>query len=375
MHKKKENKLYKTAKLQRRTISQIIRASGKLEARGTIRVGSLVNGIVEKMYVRANQTVKKGQLLAKIDNGKEDSAVKQAEGFLELAQAELKYQTASYKRQQQLYQSGHISLDEFQQAQRTHIRSRASVKSQKAIHQRAAIEFDNTKITSPINGIIIEKNVSVREGVSGISPPTVIYTIAEDTRTMDVELEIDETNIGPLKLNQVANLQFDAYPHKKFYGKISDISNAPVIKGSMVTYKAVISIDNRKLLLKPGFTVHAQIIIAEKKNVLSVPNYFFSINKKALRVVAAKKGYGFHRLSPKNKAQFKKTMRNQDNPIRQLWIFKDNAFVEKAVEIGVTDHAFFEIVSGVDDSQDVIVDVNEPDDMGKLYKQFLGGGL
>ncbi len=373
--KKTEKKLFKTERLHRRNITQVINATGKLEAKGTINIGSLINGIVEQLYVEEDQQVKQGQLLAKIDDGKGDTVVKQAAGQVAQAKANLDYQKESYARQKKLYKDGHISIDEFQKAQQSLDSSIASFATQKAYHEQALLEFNNKKITSPIDGVVIRKNVSLREGVANFSPPTILYTLAEDIRKMKVELEIDETDIGKVKVGQKAKLTCDTYPHRATYGTISEISSAPIDDGSTVAYKAIIKVDNKDLSLKPGMTVHARIVVGCKKNILSIPGYLFSINKKLLRVVAKKKNYAYKPLDTKTKKAFKAKMKNKENPIKRVWAFQDGAFVQKLIEIGITDNAFFEIVSGLDGTEEIVIDVAEPDAMEKMYKQLFGGGL
>lgn len=370
---KKEIVLFKTDKLEKRTINQVINATGTLEAKGSINISSLVNGIVEKLYVEENQQVKKDQLLAKIDDGKGDTNVKQAEGLLLQAKANLEYQEQFYARQKKLFDDGHIAEDEFQLAKQARDTAIGNVKTQDAYHAQAMMEFNNKKITSPIDGVIIKEHVSVREGVANFSPPTILYTIAEDINTMHIELEVDETDIGLLKIGQKANLHFNTYPHKKFYGTIDEISNAPVSNIASVAYKAVIKIENKKRLLKPGMTVHAQIIVARAKNALAVPGYLFALDKKLLKGVAKEKNYAFKKLSDEELESFKNSMQDKEHPVKTLWIFQDNAFIQKAVEIGVTDNAYFEILTGITDTDHVIIDVQEPDAMKKFYKKFFGG--
>lgn len=373
--KKKEKPLFTTSKLKKRTISQVINATGTLKAKGTLNIGSLVSGIVEELHVKENQQVKKGQLLAKIDDGRANTGVKQAEGLVVQTRADFDYKKAFYKRQKKLYKAGHISQDEFEQARQARDVAAGSLSYQCATLEYAQMQFNNKKITSPISGVVIKKNISVREGVTNLAPPTILYIIAEDISKMDIDLEVDETDIGLLKLKQEASLSFDTYPHKEFSGIISEISSAPIDNSGSVAYKAVIKIDNEKLLLKPGMTVHARIVVVETPDALSVAGYLFSINQKFLAVAAQEKKYGFKPMTLEDKEAFKKNMQNPGRPIKSLWVFENNAFVEKPVEIGVTDNAFFEIVSGITESDDVVIDIQEPDAMKKFYQRLFGGGL
>jgi len=372
---KEEKKLFRTAPLERRTITHVINATGTLEAKGTLNIGSLVNGIVEKLYVEENQPVKKGQLLAKIDDGRGDTVVKQAAGSVAQAEATLAYQEAFFRRQKKLYECGQISPDSYESSLQNYESSKANLDTQKAVYAQVLMEFNNKKITSPIDGVVIEKNVSRREAVTTFSPPTILYTIAEDIRTMKVELEIDETDIGLVKEGQKAKLYFDTYPHKSFYGEITEISSAPIDNGIGVSYKATIMINNKRMLLKPGMTVHARITVGKAENALSVPGYLFSINKKLLEAVAKEKGYEYKPLTKEEKEAFVQTLKDKERPVKKLWVFEKNAFVQKPIAIGVTDNAHFEIIAGVKGNEQIVVDVDEPDQMAKMYKRLFGGGL
>jgi len=372
MNQKKEKKLFETKQLERRQIMQVINTTGTLEAKGTLNIGSLVNGIVEKLYFEENQPVKKGDLLAKVDDGRGDTNVKYAEGLLKQAEATLAYQNAFYERQKKMCAANQISQNEFDAAKQGYDSALAQVVAQKAYYEQNLLEFNNKKITSPIDGVIIKKNVSLREAVNNFSPPTILYTIAEDIRKMNIELEVDETDIGLVKIGQEAKLYFDTYPHKSFYGKISEISSAPIDNGVGVSYKVTIKIDNKKLLLKPGMTVRARIVVGHKENTFAIPGYLFSLNKKLLKLVAKQKKLEYKPLQPEKRKAFKKSRKTKDNPIKTIWIFKDNAFEQIPIEIGITDNAFFEIVSGMDGTEQVVIDVEEPDAMTKLYQQLFG---
>ncbi|MCK5632124.1 efflux RND transporter periplasmic adaptor subunit [bacterium] len=370
---KKTTNLFKTEKLQKRAISQVINATGKLDAQGTINIGSLINGIVEALYVEENASVKKGQILAKIDDGRGDTGVKQATAALQNAKVNLTYQTQFYNRQKKLYDAHLISQDDFDNTQRVYDSAIANKQQQQAYYEQELLQFNNKKIISPIDGIVIKKNVSLREGVANFSPPTILYTLAEDVRKMNVELEIDETDIGLIKIGQEAKLYFDTYPYKSFRGKINEISTGPIVNGGAVNYKAKIKIDNSNLLLKQGMTVHARIVVGSRPNTLALPGYIFSIDKKLIEIVAKTEKYGYEPLSKEERKKFKP--KNPDNPVKRIWTFKNNTFKQKPIEIGISDNAFFEIVSGLSGHENIVVDVDEPDAMAEMYKRLFGGGL
>ena len=373
--KKDEKPLFKTATFKKRKITQIINATGSIEAENTIKVGSLINGVVKTLFVEENEQVKKGQLIAVLDNGKGDTDVKRTAGLVKASKANLAYQEAFYKRQRLMFEKGNISKNDLDLAESQYGRTAGQLEERQAAHEKAVIDYQNTRILSPIDGVVIKKNVSLGEGVSSFLMPTVLYTIAQDLTKMKVELEIDETVIGDLKINEEAILTFDTYPNKEFRGIIKEISNGPTISKGSVSYKSYIYLNNDHLLLKPGMTVHADIIVAQRKNVFAIPGYIFSINPKLVEAIAQEKKYEYKPMTPEKMESFKKRMKNQENPVKTIWVLKNNTFVQKPVEVGITDKIYFEILSGLKEKETIIIDVEETDAMKQMFKRLFGGGL
>ncbi|KKP27050.1 MAG: Efflux transporter, RND family, MFP subunit [candidate division TM6 bacterium GW2011_GWF2_30_66] len=370
-----KKQLYKTKKFTRTDIIYTINATGAIEAENTIKVGSLINGVVKELYVEENQNVQKGQIIALLDNGKGNTDVKAVEGAVKRSQAALKYAKVFLDRQKTMYSKGHISQNDLDQAQSQHDQAYGTLKEAQANYEKASIDYNNTKILSPINGVIVKKGVSVGEAISSFFQPTVLYTIAQDLTKMKVELEIDETSIGDIKVGYNAILTFDTYPNKTFEGLIDEISNGATISKGTVTYKSYVYIDNNDLLLRPSMTVHASIVVASKKNIFAVPGYIFSINPEFIKFVAQDKKYKFEPISQDKLDTFKKAVTSKDNGVKTIWVVENNAFIEKAVEVGITDKINFEIVSGVNENEEVLIDVEESDAMKLMFKRMFGGGM
>jgi len=373
--KKVEKPLFKTATFKKRNVTQVINATGSIEAENTIKVGSLINGVVKSLLVEENEQVKKGQLIAVLDNGKGDTDVKRTAGLVKASKANVAYQKAFYKRQLLMFEKGNISKNDLDLAESQYGQAMGRLDERVAAHEKAVIDYQNTRILSPIDGVVIKKNVSLGEGVSSFLMPTVLYTIAQDLTKMKVELEIDETVIGDLKIGEEAILTFDTYPNKEFKGKIKEISNGPTISKGTVSYKSYVYLNNDHLLLKPGMTIHATIIVAQRKNILAVPGYIFSINPKLVEAIAKEKKYNYKPITPEKIDSFRKSIKNKENPIKTIWIFKNETFAQKPVEIGITDKVFFEIVSGLKEEENIVIDVEETDVMKQMFKRLFGGGL
>jgi HlyD family secretion protein len=361
---------YTTEKPARKNISQIIRSTGILEAEDTLKIGSIVPGVINKMLVEENDMVKKGALLAIIDDGKGDTEVRSTEGNLRQAKSDLAYMKNYYTRQKALYEAKQLSQDSFEKVSRDYEDAQALVYSRQADYDKAKLTFDNKRILSPDAGLVIAKIAAEGETVTLSSPATIIYTIAKDIRRMKVKLEIDENRIGEVKVGQTATLTFDTYPYKKFSGKIKDVSNAPILKNAAVSYYANFILDNAELLLRPGMTVNARILVAEKENVLAIPGHELAMNSSLLEQIAKIINFEFKPMDKTKKQKLEKK-----GAYKTVWIKEGNAFIERPVELGINDNAFFEVVSGLTGDENIINDIKEADTLQQLYSQLFGKGL
>lgn len=361
---------FRTEKAQKRHITNIIKATGFLNPKDVLKIGSLVNGIIETLYVEENEFVEAGQLIAEIDDGKEDAELNMAFGALDAAQAQLAYQKTFLERQQTLFGFNQVSLDTMQQAIRDYHNAVANVEQKKAQYEQAKITFGNKKIYSPLAGIIIAKNATLGETVTLSAPATIIYTIAKNIKEMEAELEVDESTIGYLKLKTNVQMTFDTYPHKVFSGTITEISNNPIRESGTVSYRATVPFSNDELLFRPGMTLDARIIVDDKEDTLSLPSQVFKINRRIMKELAYKLGYTYQPIN--------ETERNeliQKDNTKTIWIVENGSFIERAVTIGTNDSAFYEITSGINGSENVIYDTIEPDAMKEFFGRFFGKGL
>lgn len=366
----KQPPLFQAKKPDRRTIVESIKATGYLEPEDLMKIGSIVQGIVYKLHVEENDVVKKGQLLAEIDDGKDDTSVRQTKANWLSAQASLTYAATHYERQKALYEAGHISKDLFEQMARDYHVAEQDVAAKKALYDQESILFARKKIVAPDNGLVISKESSEGETVALTSPATIIYTIAKDICKMKAKLEIDESTVGTLKEGMEAVLNFDSYPHRIFKGTVSLVSNAPIKKGNAVSYSATIHIDNSQLLFRPGMSVDAVITITEKENVLVVPSNLFRINTNALETIATALGYEYKPLSK----QERKTTLEADH-MKTIWIVREKSFVEQPISIGINDNAYYEVLSGLKETDLILTDLAEPNTMKEFFQKFFGKGL
>jgi len=367
--RKKQQELYTAQLVEKRTIAQVIKATGYLRPVDMMNIGSLVAGIIHKMHVEENATVKKGQLLVEVDDGKDDTEVREAQAALDRVQALATYQKVFFKRQQALYKDNHISLDRFEQVERDLRLAQADVDRTQATYDKVKRNYDNKWITSPDDGLVINKTGSEGETVTLSSPPTIIYTIAKDITNMEAKINIDESVVGDLTVGMTAEFTLDTYPHQLFSGTISDISNAAIIIGGATNYIATIPIDNSEQLFRPTMHIDAEIAVTKKEGVIAIPGYAFALNRTILKLIAKGLGYQFNEIDEEQREELRKKSRT-----KTIWVEKENAFIEKIITIGISDSAYFEVISGLKATETIIIDTVEPDIMEQFFKRLFGGG-
>ncbi len=277
---------YKTANVEYKTIVGRATASGTLQATVTVQVGTQVSGRVQSLFADFNSPVKKGQLVAKIDPQLFLAAVAQSRANYLSAQAGVIQAQAKsvdadrvYKRTKALNEQSLASQTDVDTADTNVLVAKAGIDVAKASLAQAQAQLNQnevnlsyTSITSPIDGVVISRNVDVGQTVASSLSAPVIFTIAEDLRKMQVNTNIAEGDVGRLQPGMAANFSVDAFPGQIFKGTIAQIRNAAQTVQNVVTYDAVINVDNTDLRLRPGMTANVTLIFDTRNHALSVPN-------------------------------------------------------------------------------------------------------
>lgn len=371
---------FTTEKALQRNIIAMLKAPGLLIPLEINRIGNLINGIVRSLYVEENALVEEGQLLAEIDDSREDTDVNSAFDDVDAAQAALIYQHALLQRQEALFTRNQISLDLWQQTERDYESATAKVEQTKAIYEQAKLIYNNKRIRAPFSGMIIAKNISVGEAVSNFPPASILYEIAKDISVLKAHMMIDPAALEVLKTNIPVRMTLDIYPHTVFTSVITQITALshemglstytyarffPITKTS-TSYCAIAPVDNSNLCLRPGMTFTAHIAIAEKENVLSVPNKIFTISKHSIQQLAEELGYAYKPLDNKKLLE----LAHIDNA-KTLWILNDKTFIERAITVGINDDDFVEIIDGLDGTEDIVYDTQEPHSIKDMLSNLL----
>lgn len=326
MNRDTDSMVYKTQKIENGDIMESITASGTINPLSTVSVGSQASGRIAEIYVDYNSVVKKGQLLALIDQENAKATVQQREAALDIAKAQvaveennIKYYKKALNRISKLNASKYSTEKDLEAAERDYDNSvaqlaleQAQVKQAQASLNSAQTELSYTEIKAPVDGIVISKSVEVGQTVAASFETPEIFSVAEDLTKMQIEASVVEADIAKVKEGQQVRFTVDSYADDYFYGTVTQVRNEAITTSNVVTYTVVIGINNTDLKLKPGMTANVEIITAEEKNVMLVPN-------QALRFY----------IDDSDKAK-----RYKD---RGVWIIKNGRPERVTVKIGVSD--------------------------------------
>lgn len=318
--------VYKTQKIENGDIMESITASGTINPLSTVSVGSQASGRIAEIYVDYNSVVKKGQLLALIDQENAKATVQQREAALEIAKAQvaveennIKYYKKALNRISKLNAAKYSTEKDLEAAERDYDNSvaqlaleQAQVKQAQASLDSAKTELSYTEIKAPVDGIVISKAVEVGQTVAASFETPEIFSVAEDLTKMQIEASVVEADIAKVKEGQKVRFTVDSYADDYFYGVVTQVRNEATTTSNVVTYTVVIGIDNTEMKLKPGMTANVEIITAEEKGVMLVPN-------QALR---------FYIDDSDNAKRYKD---------RGVWIMKNGKPERVTVKIGVSD--------------------------------------
>ena len=271
---------YATTTVSKGDISNSVTATGTIEPVTEVEVGTQVSGIIDKIYVDYNSVVTKGQLIAEMDRVTLQSELASQKATYDGAKAEYEYQEKNFQRSKGLHEKSLISDTDYEQALYNYQKAKSNYDSSKASLAKAERNLSYATITSPIDGVVISRDVEAGQTVaSGFETPT-LFTIAADLTKMQVVADVDEADIGGIEEGQRASFTVDAYPNDTFEGVVTQIrlgdasstSSTSSSTSTVVTYEVVISAHNPDLKLKPRLTANITIYILDKKDVLSVPN-------------------------------------------------------------------------------------------------------
>ena len=340
---------YETVPVQKSDLTVTVSATGTIQPLSQVDIGSELSGVVREVLVDVNQSVRKGEVLAVLDptrlqaqRAQIAAQIAAAEANIADVEAALAEKKLSLARQQTLRKKGLATGQEFETAGTALLRAKASVDAavaglaaEKAQLTIIDADIEKTRIISPIDGIVLKREVEPGQTVAASLQAPVLFQIAQDLTRIRLEAAVDEADIGQVSQGQSASFTVDAYRGRSFPAMIERLSFAPETVDGVVTYKALLSAANDDLALRPGMTATARIIVAEYKQVLTIAN-------EALRyqppVVKPSEGFSLTELFMPRFPRANRGKRQQSaDGLQSLYVLRDNAPVELRVKIGASD--------------------------------------
>lgn len=268
----KSGTVYKTEPVQKGDVSVIITATGKVNPMTRVQVGTQVTGTISKISADFNQKVRKGEVIAQIDPTFLKAQLLEAEATMERARAQADQMKKTLERAAELFGRKLISQAEKDEASTNYDLAVAQLKQTSAAYHRAEVSLEYTNIVSPIDGVVISRNVDVGQTVAASLQAPILFLIANDLSKIHIEATIDEVDIGKVKVGQEAAFFVDAYPNEKFQGEVKQVRLQPIATQNLVSYEVIIDVTNKENKLLPGMTANLSIIVDTKKDVVKVPN-------------------------------------------------------------------------------------------------------
>lgn len=333
-----------TARVSLSSMTNVVTATGTVEPVTEVEVGTQVSGIINKIYVDYNSVVTKGQLIAEMDKVTLEAELRASEAQLSNAKAEYVYQQRNYARSKVLFEKKLISDTDYETATYTYEKAEATYNQAQASIVKVRQNLGYATITSPIDGVVISKEVEEGQTVAaGFNTPT-LFTIANDLTQMRVIADVDEADIGQVEEGQHVKFNVDAYPSDVFEGNVTQIRLQATTESNVVTYEVVISAYNPDLKLKPGLTANVTIYTLERNDVLCIPT-------KALRFVPEE-----GMLSPMGYTVVDASKEAAPGK-RIVWQVKGKQLQPKEVTVGIASGNLTEISAGLSNNEEVVVDL------------------
>ncbi len=340
----KENKVsLETVKAEKGELSEMVTATGTLESVTSVDVGTQVTGIIDKLYVDYNSIVTKGELIAEIEKTVLESDYKSAEASVVSAKSTYEYDKENFERDKKLHDKQLISDYEFQTSQKDYEVAKAAYDKAVADRVRAAKNLNYAEIYSPIDGIVISREVEVGQTVVSSMNVANLYTIA-DLDNMQVVGDVDEADIGQVKVGQKVQFSVDAYPDDMFEGTVTQVRLSPTTESNVVTYEVIVGTANPDHKLIPGLTANLTIYTMSEKDVLLLPANAFTFEPQ---------DYPDSKNLPQIGKAIDRSKLTGDE--RGIWVVEGNNLVNKIVKIGMTNGIKTSVESGLDEGAVVAI--------------------
>lgn len=317
-------------------ISTSVTATGTIQPVDTVSVGTQVSGTISALYADFNSTVTKGQLLAELDKTLIQADVDKAKASLAQSKSNENYQSATFNRQQKLYDSGSISKADYELALNNYQVSKTSVTNAEAQLRSAQRNLSFTSIYSPIDGVVLGRSVNLGQTVAASFNTPTIFTIAKDITKMQVVAKVDEADIGSIEKGQRSTFTVDAFVDDTFTGKVKDIRLQPSISSNVVTYSTLIDAPNDDKKLKPGMTASIIIYTKEIEGALLIPAK--ALNYQPDAALASQ-----YQIIPLADTETNEPVIGEGN----VWVVEGTKIIQKRIKTGLNNNTHIEVLSGL----------------------------
>lgn len=365
---------YIAAAVQKGDVTQVVTATGTLSAVTTVQVGSQVSGTIDKLYADFNTQVKAGQIVARLNQDKFNAAADQARANVVAAQANVAKAKVSVDdaqrtldRNKEMMKRELLAQSEMDSAQTAYDAAvaqyqvnQAQVNQARAALNQSTVDLNNAIIRSPVDGIVVSRNIDVGQTVAASLQAPTLFLIANDLSKMQVDTNVSEGDVGSVWVDQEVNFTVDAYPTRRFHGKVLQVRNAAIMVQNVVTYDAVVGVNNEELLLKPGMTANVEFLVSQKNAVLKIPNAALrfrppserqppqvAATQAAARNATPGAGVGAaRRPGGPNAGQGQRSREGGGNRQGTVYVLRDQQATPVRVRLGISDGSFTEIAGG-----------------------------
>ncbi len=360
-HKKAVPVTLQTEKPTTGYIAQSVTATGKIEPVDTVTVGTQVSGILKYLYADFNSKVKKGELLAELDKSLLQATVDQFKGNLQNAQSQLVFAKNNFNRQSLLFKADAISKADYDTALNTLDAAKASVASAQAQVRSAEKNLSYADIYSPIDGVVLNRNISVGQTVAASFSTPTLFVIAKDITKMQVQANVDEADIGDVKAGNRSSFTVDAFINDQFGGTVQEIRLHPTVSANVVTYTTIINAPNDDMKLKPGMTANIVIYTKEVNNAMLIPAKALAFTPDSAlmndyQIVGKVPHTGTHKhgaggSSGANQISHSAKSRTDTTGVTKqkayVWLLQGKKLVQTRIEIGLNDNTHVQVLSGL----------------------------
>lgn len=347
---------YRTMAVTRDNLVVSVTATGNLQPTNQVDVGSELSGTIESVFVDDNDRVRRGQMLARLDTSKLEDQLANSRGALAAAQAQVAVATATVKETalefERLRRMGNlVSRADLDVAEAAMKRARASEASARAAVAQARAEVGSNEtnlakasIRSPIDGVVLDRNIEPGQTVAASLQAPVLFTLAEDLSQMELQVDVDEADVGDVRENQAATFTVDAWPDRVYPARVRRVGFGSQTKDGVVSYLTVLTVGNDDLSLRPGMTATAQIVTREVKDALLVPTSALRFSPEDTTAQSSRSFLS--RLMPRPPGVQRRGSVNTSGAAQRVWVLRDGQPVAVPVNVGASDGRLTEVTSG-----------------------------